>query len=144
MDHVEQTREERWWTEERTRTQARWRRVLVVEDDLAQRELLVGLLVEWGYQPLAVALAEEAENASRRRRLDAAIVDVFLPDKSGVSLFSVLRDQHPDAVLIGISGRADAALARRCKGVGADLFLGKPIEPEALATALQSPHLRWH
>ncbi|HLT31293.1 MAG TPA: response regulator, partial [Myxococcaceae bacterium] len=48
------------------------RRVLVVEDDPAQREFLVTLLADWGYEPMAVGSAEEAEFSVRRRTVDAA------------------------------------------------------------------------
>lgn len=120
------------------------RRVLVVEDDPAQREFLVTLLADWGYEPMAVGSAEEAEFSVRRRTVDAAIVDVFLPGRSGESLMGRLRERFPELVLIGISALGDAALARRCKGVGADLFITKPIRPDDLELALVQPHTSWH
>jgi CheY-like chemotaxis protein len=118
--------------------------VLVVEDDPASRELLVELLTQWGYEPMPVGSAEEAEFAVRNKRMDAAIVDVFLPGRSGVTLMSRLRERFPQAILIGVSAMSDAAMARKCKGIGADLFIGKPVMPEKLAQALQSKHTSWH
>ena len=118
--------------------------VLVVEDDPAHRELLVELVSDWGYEPLPVGSAEEAEFAVRNKRMDAAIVDVFLPGRSGATLMSRLRERFPQAVLIGVSAMSDAAMARKCKGLGADLFIGKPVDPEKLAEALQSKHQSWH
>lgn len=118
--------------------------VLVVEDDPAHRELLVEMLSNWGYEPLPVGSAEEAEFAVRNKRMDAAVVDVFLPGRSGVTLMTRLRERFPDSVLIGVSAMSDAAMARKCKGLGADLFIGKPIAPEKLANALQSKHTSWH
>ncbi|MBZ4418237.1 response regulator [Myxococcus sp. RHSTA-1-4] len=118
--------------------------VLVVEDDPAHREILVELLAGWGYEPLPVGSAEEAEFAVRNKRMDAAIVDVFLPGRSGTTLMSRLRERFPQAVLIGVSAMSDAAMARKCKGLGADLFIGKPLNPEKLAEALQSKHTSWH
>jgi CheY-like chemotaxis protein len=118
--------------------------VLVVEDDPSSRELLVELLTTWGYEPLPVGSAEEAEFAVRNKRMDAAIVDVFLPGRSGATLMSRLRERFPQAVLIGVSAMSDAAMARKCKGLGADLFIGKPVMPEKLAQALQSKHTSWH
>lgn len=120
------------------------RTVLVVEDDPAARELLVEMLYLWGYDPVPVGSAEEAEYVARRRRFDAAIVDVVLPGKSGTALMSQLRERFPEAVLIGTSALCDGGVARRCKGLGADLFLGKPLRPEELAQALQTPHISWH
>ena len=118
--------------------------VLIVEDDPAHRELLVDLLTQWGYEPLPVGSAEEAEFAVRNKRMDAAIVDVFLPGRSGTNLMTRLREKFPQAVLIGVSAMSDASMARKCKGLGADLFIGKPLAPEKLAQALQSRHTSWH
>jgi CheY-like chemotaxis protein len=118
--------------------------VLIVEDDPAHRELLVELLTQWGYEPLPVGSAEEAEFAVRNKRMDAAVVDVFLPGRSGTNLMTRLRERFPQAVLIGVSAMSDASMARKCKGLGADLFIGKPLAPEALARALQSKHRSWH
>lgn len=118
--------------------------VLVVEDDPSSRELLVEMLSQWGYEPLPVGSAEEAEFAVRNKRMDAAIVDVFLPGRSGAILMSRLRERFPQAILIGVSAMSDASMARKCKGLGADLFIGKPVMPERLAQALQSKHESWH
>ncbi|NTX07119.1 response regulator [Myxococcus sp. CA051A] len=118
--------------------------VLVVEDDPSHREILVEMLAGWGYEPMPVGSAEEAEFAVRNKRMDAAIVDVFLPGRSGATLMSRLRERFPQAVLIGVSAMSDAAMARKCKGLGADLFIGKPLNPERLSEALQSKHTSWH
>ncbi len=120
------------------------RSVLIVEDDPTNRELLVELLSLWGYRPVPVGSAEEAEQAVRTRAPDAALVDVFLPGRSGATLIARLRERFPDVMLIGMSALSDAAMARRCKGMGADLFIGKPIAVEALADALAAPHQSWH
>ncbi len=120
------------------------RSVLLVEDDPANREALQEILEGWGYEVLPMCSAEEAEYAIRRRRPDVALVDVYLPGKSGSKLMSRLREKFPDLVLIGMSGLGDAAMARSVKGVGADLFIGKPIELDALADALKASHRSWH
>ena len=118
--------------------------VLIVEDDPANRELLVEMLTLWGYDPVPVGSAEEAEYVLRHKRFDAAVVDVFLPGKSGASLMSRIRARFPDALVIGTSAMSDASMARKCKGRGADLFLGKPVDPEQLARALRAKHHSWH
>jgi len=121
------------------------RSVLIVEDDPAQRAMLVELISLWGYRTVAVGSAEEAESLLEQAgALDVAVVDVFLPGESGVQLITRLRERFPESVLIGISAMSTAATARRCKGIGADLFIGKPLEPARLAEALQSQHQSWH
>lgn len=118
--------------------------VLVVEDDPSHRELLVEMLTLWGYEPIPVGSAEEADFVARRKVLDAAVVDVFLPGRSGTQLMAKLREKFPDAVLIGVSAMSDASMARKCKALGADLFIGKPVSMDSLASALQSRHKTWH
>jgi DNA-binding response OmpR family regulator len=131
---------------ERDRVQTREvkRTVLLVEDDPHNRESLMEILAMWGYDVLPVGTAEEAEFAVRRKTPDAAVVDVFLPGKSGATLMSRLRERFPDAVLVGMSALGDADMSRRCKGVGADSFIEKPISLDRLAAALKSKHQSWH
>lgn len=118
--------------------------VLVVEDDPSHRELLADILDTWGYEVIPVSSAEEAELAARRYLFAVALVDVFLPGKSGTVLMEGLRESHPGVVLIGMSALGDAAMARQCKGRGADLFIDKPVRLEELAQALKSQHHSWH
>lgn len=118
--------------------------VLVVEDDPTNRELLVELLSLWGYDAVAVGSAEEAEWATRRKNISAAVVDMFLPGKHGSTVVTKLREKYPEATIIGMSALGDAAMARRLKGVGADFFIGKPVISEELAEVLKAPHETWH
>jgi CheY-like chemotaxis protein len=118
--------------------------VLLVEDDPANREALLEILSLWGYDVLPVGTAEEAEYAVKRRIPDAAVVDVFLPGKSGDTLMARLREKFPDVILVGMSALGDADMSRRCKGLGADTFIEKPVRMERLAEALQSRHVSWH
>jgi DNA-binding response OmpR family regulator len=120
------------------------RTVLLVEDEPGAREALTEILELWGYEVIPVGSAEEAEYAVRRRRPDAALIDVYLPGRTGAALMTSLRERFPDAVLIGMSGLGDAEMARTVKGVGADLFIGKPVSLDALADALKASHRTWH
>lgn len=146
MDATEGTQTEAPQTarDDELKTQEVRRTVLVVEDDPANREALSEILSLWGYEVLPVCSAEEAEYAVRRKRPDAALIDVYLPGRSGASLMTRLREKYPDVVMIGMSGLGDATMARTVKGVGADLFIGKPVELEELARALQASHTSWH
>jgi DNA-binding response OmpR family regulator len=128
----------------RRKVQEMRRTVLLVEDDPANREALLEMLSLWGYDVLPVGTAEEAEFAIRNKHPDAAVIDVFLPGKSGTALMSRLRSRFPNAILIGMSALGDADMSRRCKGLGADVFIEKPVDLSRLADALRSRHVSWH
>ena len=130
--------------EEHPEVKAQRLTVLLVEDEPQARESLVELLDSWGYRVLPVGSAEEAEHAVRSRRPDAAIVDLLLPGRSGAALVAKLRARFPDCVLIGVSGIDDPVIARQLKGIGADVFIAKPIDPGELGQALQEGHRSWH
>lgn len=112
------------------------RAVLVVDDDEDARDALAQMVAAWGYTPVLAGTAEEGERLAQHWLLDAALVDVFLPGKTGEQLLARLRSTFPTAVLVGISALSDPAMERLCRGMGADLFLGKPVEPGQLARAL--------
>jgi len=112
------------------------RAVLVVDDDGDTRDALSQLVSSWGYTPVVAGSAEEGERLAQHWLLDAALVDIFLPGLTGEQLLARLRSTHPSALLVGISALADPVMERLCRGMGADLFLGKPVEPGRLARAL--------
>src|SRR5262245_3050629 len=93
-------------------TQATTRQVLVVDADPAQREGVADVLVAWAYEARLSGSFEEALRAVRHKSLDAAMVDIVLPGKSGTGLLSRLREQFPEAELVAMSGLVDPAMAK--------------------------------
>ena len=73
------------------RAQAAPRRVLIVEDDPAQRDGLCALLRSDRVETQAAASAAEALAAFRARRPDCIVLDLTLPDASGLELLEALR-----------------------------------------------------
>jgi CheY-like chemotaxis protein len=128
--------------QEREKVEVVARRVLVVDDDAATREALADILALWGYEPVLAGSAEEAVFASRHK-VDAALVDIFLPGRSGEVVLAKLREKFPDALLVGMSALSDYSMVRRCKGKGADLFVAKPVDAAVLSQVLQSEHHSW-
>lgn len=123
-------------------------RVLVVDDNTALAENLASIL-EASDLVVDVAIAPSAARAlaiARERRFDVAVVDVKLPDGSGVDLIAPLRDVSPHCEILMLTGAAtvDGAIAALREGAGA--FLLKSFRPEELLAsieqALEKVHLR--
>ncbi len=122
-------------------------RVLIVDDHVALADNLRELVLDIGADrvasggpPIEVTVCARGETAlevARRRGFDVAIVDVKLPDMSGVDLLPLLREAAPQGEVILITGFAtiDAAIAA-LRG-GAFAMMLKSFRPEELQTTVE-------
>jgi signal transduction histidine kinase/DNA-binding response OmpR family regulator len=112
------------------------RRILVIEDSIADQRWLKALLAD---TPLQV---DQAENAAIARELwdqhhyDLAVLDLRLPDASGLDLLPWLRGRHPEAGIVVVTTAGSPADMERCRELGARGFLHKPVGKKELQTAL--------
>ncbi|WP_456419167.1 response regulator, partial [Thermovibrio sp.] len=78
-------------------------RVLLVEDDRTQRELLTELLEEEGFSVTSASSGERALDLFRKEHYDAVITDVRLPGMSGLELLQKLKELEPAVEIIVIT-----------------------------------------
>jgi DNA-binding response OmpR family regulator len=111
--------------------------VVLVEDDPLLRDSLACYLKLVGFPTTAVGdcLALYSELATHC--FDVAVVDLGLPDQAGEVLVDYLR-RNTDCVIIVITARDTLDTRVECYRIGADLFLGKPIEGRELVAAITS------
>jgi two-component system, OmpR family, response regulator len=115
--------------------------VLVVDDDPDITKLLKTYLSLEGFVPRLAANAAEIVHALRQAPLpELVLLDVGLPDANGFNVLAKMR-QHP--VLKGVAVimlTAEATREAVLKGLraGADGYITKPFDPEALTTAVKS------
>jgi putative two-component system response regulator len=117
--------------------------ILVVEDNQANRELLVELLSdEVGFRVVEAANAREGFDAFSSQSVDLVLLDIMLPDESGFNLCrrmkSVSRVFVPIVLVTALNDVADKVQGLEA---GADDFLTKPILKEELLARSRS-HLR--
>jgi len=106
--------------------------VYVVEDDEANREVILAMLQQQGCEPFAFESAEALLAAGPLRRPACVILDVGLPGMSGVQLQRRLQRDYPGLPVVIVTGVADIAVARRTLLAGAADFLVKPIDAREL------------
>lgn len=113
----------------------------LVDDDAGVREALTGFLSASGVE--VVSFASAAEYLGHRRTDSAAcmILDLQLPDISGLELQRRLADQWGPPVIF-ISGRGDIQSTVQAMKAGAIEFLTKPIDPEALKATVTAAFAR--
>ncbi len=102
--------------------------VLIVDDDLASRELLASYLEPEGYAVVMVSSGTEALEEARRLLPDLIVTDVLMPGPGGLQTLFVLRNttetsEIPAIVVSGISPRILGLMP-------AAAYLVKPVERE--------------
>jgi DNA-binding response OmpR family regulator len=113
-------------------------RVLVVDDDRDLCDLLSDFLAEEGYVVSRAYAGQAALDSARHSRPDLVLLDLLLPDISGVSVGRALRDAPGtrDVPIVIISGDR-AALARSKHELEAHSFLEKPFSLVSVQAAVR-------
>jgi two-component system, OmpR family, response regulator RstA len=112
-------------------------RVLLVEDDEELADLISDYLNENGLQVSVIADGAEVEKGLVACRPDLIILDQMLPNKDGLQLCREIRATFPGPIvfLTARSGWVDEVVGLE---IGADDYLGKPIEPRLLLARVRS------
>jgi two-component system, sensor histidine kinase RpfC len=114
------------------------RRVLVVDDNQAVTAALLRLLRSEGFDPLIFNAGQPALDYIREHRPEAALIDIHLPDLSGLEVSRQLRLTHgKDLPIIIFSGDTSIETLRALDHVGATFFLSKPVNAGRLLECLQ-------
>ncbi|WP_249978655.1 sigma-54-dependent transcriptional regulator [Vreelandella olivaria] len=110
--------------------------LLVVEDDAAIRELLEEELNDAGYDTLGVPSAEEAIALLSHTPVAMMITDVRLPGMTGIQLLQQLRQSGSELGIIVITAFGTIDQAVEALKLGADDFLTKPLDLDAIREAV--------
>ena len=112
--------------------------ILVVDDDNRLRKLLQKYLTENGFRVFSAANTSEADDMMNWYAFDLLVVDVMMPNESGIDFTKRLRDggQNVPILILTAMGEADD----RITGLesGADDYLPKPFEPRELLLRINS------
>jgi len=101
--------------------------IMLVEDHPVFAKVLLRFLIERGHMDVAAVAgsAEEALDQIPDLDVDLVLVDVSLPQRSGISLVLVLHQKYPDLPCIMLSGHLSSQYARRSLHAGARGYLLK-------------------
>ncbi len=116
-------------------------RVLVIEDDLVNQEILRRMLVHLGAEVTVVGHGRDAAAARARRTFDLVLSDLHLPDTDGIELVHHLRaEAGARTMVIGLTGDVSAVTHARMLAAGMDAVLSKPVTLNRLKQLLASMH----
>ncbi|MDW8131479.1 MAG: sigma-54 dependent transcriptional regulator [Bryobacterales bacterium] len=112
-------------------------RILVVDDEPDIRESLYELLSTEGYQVSLAANASEGLRQAEGREYDLILLDVLLPDRSGMELLRELRSRDRDTPIALITAYGSIPLAVEAVKAGANDFFQKPWDNDKLLIDIQ-------
>lgn len=108
-------------------------RILVVDDDRTFRVSTAALLRDDGHVVEAVGDGQLALEALRQQRFDMLVLDLRMPGIDGFGLLEALRVWGDHIPVLIISGFGTVDIAVQAMQLGADDFLGKPVDPDVLS-----------
>jgi FixJ family two-component response regulator len=111
--------------------------VFVVDDDISIRESLELLIQTAGWQPQTFASAEEFLSHPRVVAPGCLVLDVSLPDLSGLGLQERIAAEQIDMPIIFITGHGDVPMTVTAMKAGAVEFLTKPFSDKVLLSAIR-------
>ena len=113
-------------------------RLLIVDDDVRLRELLLRYFHEHGYTAHAVSDGEAMAQAMALEHFDLIVLDLMLPGEDGMSICRRLRASGNMIPVVMLTAKGDDDDCIAGLETGADDYLGKPFNPRELIARIQA------
>jgi two-component system, cell cycle sensor histidine kinase and response regulator CckA len=111
--------------------------VLVIDDELRQREIAAQLLTSLNYHVDTVASGEEAVVYLTNHKVDMLVLDMIMsPGQNGRVTYEQILRMHPGQKALVASGFAEDDDVRACLDMGAGAYVAKPYTLEKISVAL--------
>src|SRR6516164_6180455 len=114
------------------------KRILIVDDEKLVRWALTQKCAEYGYQALEAETGEEALRALQNEFVDAVLLDVHLPDLSGIEVLEKLKQAGEMRNIIMMTADPQLDDVKAALRLGAYDFVSKPINFEELNVTIQN------
>jgi len=118
-------------------TPSRITRVLIVDDEISTRKLLVAMLREAGVRCKTAACADEGLNVLETESVDAVLSDLQMPGVSGMQFLAQVRPRYSHLAFLMITGVDDIQVGVEAMKRGADDYLVKPLQLEVVMASLE-------
>ncbi len=112
-------------------------RILVIDDEKIVRRSLNRILTQEGYEVDAAENGSEGKEYLKHVYYPIVLLDLKLPDIGGFELLKKIKAEHPDTVVIMITGYATVASAVEAMKLGAYDYLSKPFSPDEIKAVIK-------
>jgi signal transduction histidine kinase/DNA-binding response OmpR family regulator len=126
----------------KARPHSRTVRALVAEDNLTNQKLVMALLEQRGYKVVTVEDGRRAVERSAAEPFDVILMDLQMPEVGGLEATLAIRARERKTgghtPIVALTAFATPGDHERCRAVGMDAYLTKPIRPDELFTTIES------
>ena len=113
-------------------------KILIVDDERFIRMTLAEAVRSWNYDPVEAASVEEATRLFSEEEPSVVLLDIDLPDGSGLDVLDEIKRQTPETIVIMITGNVDVPNTIAALRGGAHDFIEKPVRLEELRVTLRN------
>ncbi len=115
------------------------KQVLIIDDSLQVRERVAALLAESPQIRIAgqVGNSRDALDAVQRLKPEVVILDIRLPDKSGIKLLKIFKERYPESAVIMLTNLDGTRYRQQCRHLGVDHFLNNTRELEKIIDTIK-------
>lgn len=114
------------------------RKVLIVDDEPFIRVALSEALRSWDYEPFEAGRVSEAISMFYEMEPPVVLLDIDLPDGSGLDVLTEIKKERPETIAVMITGSVDVPNTVAALRGGAHDFIGKPVRLEELRVTLRN------
>lgn len=111
-------------------------KILVVEDDFASQQVILGMLEETNLQAETANNGIEAVNKVTSSSYDLIFMDIQMPNMNGYDATKIIREKGYTLPIIALTAYAMKGDEEKCLNVGCDAYLPKPVDAEKLFETL--------
>jgi two-component system, NtrC family, response regulator AtoC len=112
--------------------------VLIVDDDRFVRMALCEALAAWSYQTIEAGTVRDGKKAFTDEEPPIVLLDIDLPDGSGLDILTFIKESNPDTIVVMITGNVDVENSVAALRGGAHDFIGKPVRVDELRVTLRN------
>jgi DNA-binding response OmpR family regulator len=110
--------------------------ILIVDDEESVLRFVGSLVEEEGYKTIVASKLADAEKLVSKKSFALALVDITLPDGSGLVLAKKIKMEKPDVPVVIMTGFPGGGNVRESLDVEPDAYLLKPVAPAILMSLL--------
>jgi len=123
--------------DEETQIDSRKQSIMVIDDSIVIRKMIEIALEDEDFNIFSATTGKEGMEAIEKDKPDLVILDMMLPDMSGIDVLKKIKDSK-DLPVIMLSGKDSPQLVENAKEMGVNDFLPKPFKDDELVEKVKS------